>query len=101
MDTQQVMVHGWIRQDGNLEVDEKPNLPPGPVYVTVQPAAARLPRKGTLEVLQEIWAAREARGLKGRSAEEIDAEINAMRDEDEQRMREIDAIPRPPASHKE
>ncbi len=43
MDTQQVMVHGWISQDGILEVGEKLNLPPGPVSVTVQ---AVLPPSG-------------------------------------------------------
>ncbi len=101
MDSQQVMVHGWVSQDGSLEVDEKLNLPPGPVNVTVEQVAPRPPRRGTLEVLQEIWAEREALGLKGRSAEEIDAEINAMRDEDEQRMREIEAIGRRLAGRKE
>ena len=35
-----------------------------------------------------------------RSKEEIDAEINAMRDEDEQRMREIEAIGRLPQGKK-
>ena len=101
MDSQQVMVHGWISQDGSLAVDEKLDLPPGPVDVTIQPAAARPPRRDTFELLHEIWAERAARGLKSRSAEEIDAEINAMRDEDEQRMREVEAIPRRPVGHKE
>jgi hypothetical protein len=40
-------------------------------------------RKPTLEVLKEIWAQRQARGMVGRSKQEIDVEINAMRDEDE------------------
>jgi hypothetical protein len=59
MDTQQAMVHGWISQDGSLEVGEKLNLPPGPVDVTVQPAAARPPRNGTGDVLEETCAERE------------------------------------------
>ena len=64
MDTQQVMVHGWIRQDGSLEVDEKLNLPPGPVDVTVQPAAARPPRETRLMSCRKSgprrrWALRE------------------------------------------
>ena len=92
MDTQQVMVHGWISHDGILEVDEKLNLPPGPVDVTVEPAAARPPRRDTFEVLQEIWAERAALGLKRRSAEEIDAEINALRDESEQEVREVERL---------
>jgi hypothetical protein len=60
MDTQQAMVHGWISQDGSLEVGEKLNLPPGPVDVTVQPAVVRPPRDGTLDVLEETRAEREA-----------------------------------------
>jgi len=84
MSSQQVILHGQIQPDGTLQVEEKVNLPPGPVSVTVQsvPDAAR---KRTLQVLKEIWAEREARGIVGRSKEEIDAEINAMREEDEKR----------------
>jgi hypothetical protein len=99
--TRQIVVQGHIQLDGTLLVEEKVSLPPGPVYVTVQPAAPRPPHRRTLDVLQEIWAEREALGVKGRSAEEIEAEINAMRDEDEQRMREIEGIARQPASRKE
>ncbi len=100
MSTQQVVIHGQIRPDGTLQVEEKVNLPPGPVNVTVEaaPAAAR---KGTLQVLEEIWAEREARGMVGRSKEEIDAEINAMRDEDEERMREIEELGCQPPTKKE
>ncbi len=100
MSTQPVILHGQIRPDGTLQVEEKVNLPPGPVSVTVQsvPAAAR---KRTIQVLEEIWAAREARGIVGRSKEEIDAEINAMRDEDEKRMKEIETIRQQPSGKKE
>ena len=99
MSTQQVVVHGRIRPDGTLQVEEKVNLPPGPVNITVEAAAAA--RKGTLQVLEEIWAEREARGIVGRSKEEIDAEINAMRDEDEERMREIEELGCQPPTKKE
>lgn len=91
MSTQQVVLHGQIRPDGTLQVEEKVNLPPGPVSVTVQTAPSATGKR-TLQVLEEIWAERDSRGMVGRSKEEIDAEINAMRDEDEKRMREIEAI---------
>ena len=91
MNTQQVVVHGHIQPDGTLEVAEKVNLPPGPVSVTVQ-AVPSGPQKRTLQVLQEIWSQRESLGLAGRSREEIDAEINAMRDEDDRRMRAIEEL---------
>lgn len=97
MSSQPLIVHGQIRPDGTLQVEEKVNLPPGPVSVTVQPMTAAT-RKPTLQVLQEIWADRTARGLVGRSAEEIDAEINAMRNDDEERMRGIESIQQQPSA---
>jgi len=93
MNTEQVVVRGRIRADGSLEVDEKVNLPPGPVSVTVE-AALPARRKPTLQVLHEIWAERESLGLTGRSKQEIDAEINAMREEDAARIREIEELGR-------
>ena len=91
MSTQPLVLHGQIRPDGTLQVEEKVNLPPGPVSVTVQ-AMTTAARKPTLQVLREIWAERDSRGVVGRSAEEIDAEIDAMRNEDEQRMEDIESI---------
>ncbi len=100
MSVQQVVVQGRIQPGGRLEVDQKVDLPPGPVSVTLQtvPAAARKP---TLQVLEEIWAQRQARGMVGRSRQEIDAEIAAMRGEDEQRLQAIEAIGQRPAKGKE
>jgi len=97
---QQVILHGQIRPDGTLQIEEKVNLPPGPVNVTVE-AAPVAPRKRTLQVLEEIWAEREARGMVGRSKWEIDAEIDSMRDEDEDRMREIESIQQRPSGKQE
>jgi hypothetical protein len=93
MSTQQVSLHGEIQPDGTLQIEEKINLPPGPVNVTVEaiPTAAR---RRTMQVLEEIWAERKTRGIVGRGKEEIIAEINAMRAEDEERMSEIDSIHR-------
>jgi len=96
MSTQQVVISGRIRSDGTLQVDERVNLPPGPVSVTVQTVSAT--GKPTLQVLKEIWDEREARGLVGRSKADVDAEIAAMRQEDERRMREIEGIERGPAT---
>lgn len=91
MNAQQVVVHGQIRPDGTLHVEEKVDLPPGPVSVTVQPVSAAR-RRRTLQVLEEIWSERNARGLVGRSKADVDAEIDAMRDEDQERLREIEAM---------
>ncbi len=92
MDTQQVMVHGWISQDGILEVGEKLNMPPGPVDVTVQAVLPPSGREDTRKVLEAIWEERKANGRKGRTKEEIDAEINALRDESEEEIREVEDL---------
>jgi hypothetical protein len=97
MNTQSLVLHGQIRPDGTLQVEEKVDLPPGPVAVTVQTVLTAT-RKPTLQVLQEIWATREAQGMIGRTAEDIDAEINAMRDEDDSRMHEIESIQEQPSN---
>jgi hypothetical protein len=92
MTVQQILLEGRVGADGMLDVHQRVSLPPGPVYVTVQAAARPGPERGTLQVLREIWAEREALGLRGRSKQEIDAEIEAMRDEDDRRLREIESI---------
>ncbi len=96
MPSQPLVLHGQIRPDGTLQVEEKVNLPPGPVSVTVQ-ALATATRRQTLRVLEEIWAQREAQGMVARPAEDIDAEIDAMRDEDESRMRDIESVRQRPS----
>ena len=94
MSTQQVSLHGEIQPDGTLQIEEKIDLPPGPVSVTVE-AISTAARRRTMQVLGEIWAERKTRGIVGRSKEEIDAEIDAMRAEDEKRMSEIESSHRP------
>lgn len=62
------------------------------MQVTVEAASPASQRESTQQVLRDIAARRQALGLKGRTKEEIDAEIDAMRNEDEQRMREIERL---------
>jgi hypothetical protein len=84
-----VEVQGTLRADGTLVLDEKPDLPPGRVRVTMQPAEQP---PDVIEVLRRIHAEQAARGHVPRSREEIDADIAAMREEDEQRMRQIEQL---------
>ncbi len=84
---------GTIKPDGTLELDGKTNLPPGRVRVTLSIVAESPAKKeDTWEVLQRIWKENEALGLKRRTAEEIDAYINALRDELEEHANQIEAI---------
>lgn len=87
-----VTVEGTLKPDGTLELDEKPNLPPGRVRVMVQPARELPPSPGWWEVLQQIWKEQAANGHRGRTREEIDADLDALREEWEERLRELDAI---------
>lgn len=91
MNTSAVVLQGVVKADGTLELRENLRLPPGPVQVTVQPLGAAPPEE-VMAVLQRIWAEQKARGHVPRSREEIDAELNALRDEAEQEMRDIERI---------
>ncbi len=84
----EVVVHGTLTPDGRLEIDQPVALPPGEVRVIVQTLSAQ-PKKDVMEVLNRIWAERKEKGLQGRTAEQVDADINAMREEWEDRRREL------------
>lgn len=93
MSEDMAVVSGNLHADGSLDLDEKPNLPPGRVQVTLQilpepPTAS----KGWWEALQQIKTDQARRGYVGRSQQEMEAEEAARRsedDDDEARWREI------------
>jgi len=93
MNETQVVMDGTLQPDGTLELDERPNLPPGRVRVTMQAATVRSPtRVGLMERMEAVWADQKARGDVARSREEIDSELNAMRDEAEEEMQAIERL---------
>jgi len=93
MGAREVVVRGALTADGNLVLDEKPDLPPGRVQITLRSGDSAPTTHGTMEdVLREIWAELDARGYPGRSAEEIDADIRQMRDEWEEHDRELEQL---------
>jgi len=88
-----VVVNGRLRADGTLELSDRVDLPPGEVQVTIQPISPQSQAKEDLWIVMErIWAEQRARGLVPRTRQEIDAEIDAIRDEAEEEMREVEAI---------
>ena len=101
MDLTQVEVQGTLKADGTLELDEKPALPAGRVKVVVQSLTSSA-KADPWAVLERIWAERNERGLQPRTGEQIDADINAMRDEWEEHQQELDRLqaPNPPAGEK-
>src|SRR5437588_5711852 len=91
-----VEVQGTLREDGTLVLDARPNLPPGRVKVTVEP----VPDYKQTEIWQffeQLWAKQRASGHVPRTREEIDAELEAARQEDEERMQELERIQAPQA----
>ena len=81
MNTIPVEIQGTLHSDGTLELDQKPGLPPGRVKVILETLETVPPKRDPWTVLEGIWAERKALGLPSRSAEEIDRELNAMREE--------------------
>ena len=93
MNTNQVVLHGIVKPDGTLEVTQPVQLPPGEVQITVELLAAASPsQENVWTVLDRVWADREARGLVPRTREEINAQINAIRDEAEEDFRKLECI---------
>jgi hypothetical protein len=84
---------GTVKPDGTLELDGKTTLPPGRVRVTLSIVPEEtVAKEDTWTVLQRIWKENEELGLKPRTAEEIDAYINGLRDELEEHANQIEAL---------
>jgi hypothetical protein len=86
-----VQVEGTLQPDGTLMLDSKPDLPPGRARVTVQPLVDYT-QTDIWRFFERIRAEQQACGFVPRSRAEIDADIAAARQEDEERLREIERI---------
>src|SRR6184192_3041533 len=91
MTTNAIEIQGTLREDGTLLLDQKPSLAPGRVKVTVEPVS-ELSQTDVWQVLERIWTGQRARGHVPRSREAIDAELEASRQEDEERMQALERI---------
>jgi hypothetical protein len=89
MSTTEVL-RGTLRPDGSLELEGKPTLPAGPVRVTVESLPPQ--RESVWTVLDRIWEERKSNGVTPRSREDIDAEVEAMRREWDERDRDIEQL---------
>src|SRR5436305_12374263 len=91
MSDQAIVLQGTVGPDGTLDVPDKVPLSAGRVRVIIQKLSDD--RGQTLpEVLRRIHQAREARGARGLSQAELDAELAALRAEDEEEERRWRAI---------
>jgi hypothetical protein len=92
MPTNTVTVQGTVRPDGSLELSEQVALPPGPVQVTVL-SLPDLPKDDPFwQMMEHIWSGQKARGHQSRTEEEIEEEQQLLRDEWEERMRQIESV---------
>ena len=92
MNAATVVVEGTVQPDGTLEVTQKVNLPAGRVHVTVEPVAEAVQPDRFWTMMESIWAAQRASGRTPRTAEEIDAEITALREEAEEEMQAVERL---------
>lgn len=89
MSTTEVL-RGILKPDGSLELQERSTLPAGPVRVTVEALPGKTEDVWT--VLTRIRAARQARGAVPRTHEQIDADVEALRREWDERDEEIEHL---------
>jgi hypothetical protein len=92
MSTPVVTLEAVVKPGGTLELAEPITLPPGRVQVTIVPIPELPPDDPFWPRMQALWAAQRARGHVRRSAPEVEAERQAVRDEWEDRMRRIEQI---------
>ncbi len=86
MSLTETVVEGTLKPDGTLELDQKPNLPPGRVTVRMQPLAVLPEGDPFFDMLKEIWAARAQAGLTPRTIEDDEAQRRQLRDDSEQEI---------------
>jgi hypothetical protein len=81
-----IILQGTLNADGTLQLDEKPGLPAGRVQVTIQSVESPEPiKEDWWRCLQRLRAGLERTGHRFRTSEEIEAEIQELRDWGEER----------------
>jgi hypothetical protein len=92
MNSPSVTLTGIVTPEGILQLNGKVPLPEGQVQVTIEPVVGPDPNDPFWQRMEAIWAAQKARGHVPRTKNEIDAEHQAIRDEAEEEMLEIEKI---------
>jgi hypothetical protein len=83
MSLHETVIEGTLRKDGTLELDEKPNLPPGRVTVVLrQEAGKHPPHEDWWQHMQRSRRALETAGAKFMNDAEVQAHIEWLREGD-------------------
>ena len=89
-------IEATLDPNGQLQLAHPPQLPPGPVQVTIRVAPAARAKRGLADVIREIRADQVARGFHGLTPEEMrrrEAELEAENDEYDREMERLGALP--------
>jgi hypothetical protein len=90
MTVAETVIAGVSKADGTLELNEKPNLSPGPVTVVLRQAAKVATPQSVgdefFRTMEEIWAGQKARGHIPRSAADSEVSRREMRDQMEEEV---------------
>ena len=84
-------LEGVVTAAGALKLAEKLHLPPGPVRVTLDVRTVK-PDDDLLTILAQIWKERAASWEKGCTREEIDADVQTLRDELEEHALAVERL---------
>jgi hypothetical protein len=90
--TAHVVVPGTLKPDGTLELDEKPNLSPGRMRVMLETVTEPGRPERFWAMMEQIWSDLKATGHVPRSAEEIETQRQAFRDEWDERQEALERI---------
>ena len=96
MISHEILIEGTLRPDGTLELDGKPNLPPGRVQVILRQEATPVPAvEGWWEFMQRTRWELEAAGSQFMNDEEVTDHIAWLREGDstDERLRQTE-LPR-------
>lgn len=94
MSLEEEIVAGKLNPDGTLELDQRPNLPPGRVTVVLRQVTEVVPPKGDpfWQRMQAMWDAQKASGHVPRSVEEVEAQQRQTRDGWAERQEAIERL---------
>lgn len=87
-----MIVEGVVKPDGTLEVLEKLDLPAGRVQVTVRSVTEPTQPDRFWKMMESLWADLRSGGRAPRTREEIDAEIDALRNEADEQMQAVERL---------
>jgi hypothetical protein len=87
-------IDATLHANGHLQLSHQPQLPPGPVQVTIRAKPTTGTKHGLAAIAQQIAVDQRARGFPGRSSAEIQADEEASIEADAERDAELDAARR-------